>query len=123
MTIPDDQTRQHRTAAEQRALARRLRAMVQHGKSVTQAAAAHKVSRAHYYRLVDALEAWDAQATRHEELIELEAQFKFKSKYDPLKWLFASGKMTLDYVGGDPELAAICGSAVDIVAADDSLLD
>lgn len=102
----------HRTPAESRIVARKMRGNVRLGTSVTDAADAQQVSRMHYYRMVEALEAWEESVTHPEQIAELEAQLNIKyfEKYGrefpfaemaPNKWLFAGGQLLLDHIQGN----------------------
>lgn len=114
------QQRDYRTPADQRCLARKLRGRVRNveiPRTMEESAESLGVSRTHAYRLVGDLETWEAQATRQEEIDELEEQFKFVSKYDPVKWLVVSGQRILDYAHGLDDI-----SKADNIEMSDSLL-
>lgn len=90
----------HRNPVEQRAMARKLRALVRSERSVTDAVATHSVSRAHYYRLVSDLEKWEAASSREDEIAELKAQMHEYKHYDAIMWDLVSGNRLLDYIRG-----------------------
>lgn len=108
---------QYRTPKEQRCFARKLRGRVRDGATVDQAAERLGVTRTDYYRFFNMIEAWEAQATRQEEIDELEEQFRFVSEYDPIKWLVVSGQRILDYAHGLDDI-----SKPDNIEMSDSLL-
>ncbi len=95
--------RKQRTPIEQRTLARQMRAMVRTERSVTQAAEKHGITRTDYYRLVDTLEVWEAQATHAEQFAELSADVgtNFMDHWQGIKWSLASGKLILEYAQGN----------------------
>jgi|SRR5882757_4314227 len=114
------QKRDYRTPKEQRCFARKLRGRVRNlekPRTMEESAESLGVSRPHAYRLVADLEAWEAQATRQEEIDELEEQFKFVSGYDPIKWIVVSGQRILDYAHGLDDI-----SKPDNIEMSDSLL-
>jgi hypothetical protein len=114
MTIPDENSalRAYRTPVEKRRLARKLRAIVRSGNSVTSAAERHKISRAYYYVLIEELEAWDDEVTREEQIAELDADLDAKlpgatfATFCANKWFLAGGQLKLDYIRGvyDPNV-------------------
>lgn len=113
---------------KRRAKARCIRALteMEPAKTVEQAAEQHHVSRITAYRLVKELEAWETTATPQDEAREILAQTKLK-EYDPLVWLFTSGKLTMAYANGHdgigPELFGGAPNADEQLSAADPLCD
>ncbi len=86
------------TPFERRDKARCIRGMIRTEKTMAQAHTAHKVSRAHAYRMLEELEAWETAATFEQEAAEVNQIFP---KYDSAKWLMVSGRMLTAYAKGE----------------------
>ena len=110
------ETTNYMSAAQRRAKARCIRALIQIENpktSMTDAAAKHKVSRAYAYRLLEELRVWEAKAAFEQEAKEILAQLAHitHGAYDPYMWLLASGKMTRAYAQGDISTEMFNGQA------------
>lgn len=91
-----------RNPLERRCLARQMRGLVRLGDSVAVTADHFDIPRTEYYRYVNELVSWEAQATRHEEKTEIEANFKADIAINhSYVWVLASSQWVLDHARGE----------------------
>lgn len=89
-----------KTPTDRRAKARKMRGMMRSDPPppLQEVLDVHGLSRTHYYRIVEELEAWEEKATPEQEAVEVNAMYPQRAS---MKWILMSGKSLTAYARGE----------------------